>query len=699
MTVTTSERPAAAPGPFNILVTPVMLLICLSMVILPIPPLLLDFLFSFSIAFALTLLTVSINIHRPLEFSVFPTLLLMATLLRLGLNIASTRLVLLHGHEGTIAAGRVIEAFGQVVIAGNYVVGLLVFIILVIVNFVVITKGGSRISEVSARFTLDAMPGKQMAIDADLNSGVIDHEQAKLRREEVTREADFYGAMDGASKFVRGDAIAGLLILLINIIGGLLIGTLQQDMDLTTALRTYALLTIGDGLVTQIPSLLMSTTAAIMVTRVSGAKDIHSQFRQEVLSHPRAILVAATVLIIIGLTPGMPHLAFIGPGLLLILLALQTRRTEQPDKSESTQTEDTQDLPALDWSTIPLVEPLGLDIGYRLISLMQPSEGGDLIDKIKNLRADMSRQFGFLIPAIHIRDNVELEPESYSILFHNIIYARFSLKTDSLLAFATDSTSPIFETPSFKEPSYGLNAWWINSSQRNEAISSGYTVVDCTTVIATHLGKMIEDNISELFGYEETEAWVENLRRESPKLCDELIPEKLSLAQLLPLLKSLLADAIALHDKRLIATTLLQHETLTGNHFELLQKLRIALRRQITSALLENQPQTNILSVFTLTPGLEKMLLMAREQARTETNFSEENIPLEPSLSLQLQQNMNELINHATEKQIAPVLLAGSALWPLISHYARAIPGKALTVLAYPEIPDQLQVEIIGQLG
>lgn len=695
----------------SLLATPLLLLVVLAMLMLPIPPFLLDFLFSFNITLSLILLILTIYINRPLDFSLFPTLLLVATLLRLALNIASTRVVLINGHDGPYAAGKVIEAFGSVVIAGNYFVGLLVFLILVIVNFVVITKGGSRISEVTARFVLDSMPGKQMAIDADLNSGVIDHNEARVKREDITREADFYGAMDGASKFVRGDAIAGLMILLINILGGVTIGIWQYDMSGTEAAQLYGLMTIGDGLVAQIPSLLLSTAAAIMVTRISGAVDMNQQVRQEIIGQPRALMVAAAVLIVIGLVPGMPHVAFVIPGLLMMLFIYRRistdRRTERENvldgKGDETRAASKE---RLTWQDISVVDPIGLNIGYRVISLLNQDPlnpryqgtNGELASQIRLLRREMSEQYGFLIPMIHIRDNLNLDPESYSIQLHNVAVDHFNLHIGQLLAIAMENAQPLPFAPPVKDPGYGLTAYWIPATERESSLHSGYTVVDCSTVMTTHVGKVIEDHMDDLFGFEETQGWLAHLRQISPKLCDELVPDKLPPGILMQVLKRLLADNISIADSPRIAATLLAAEPQQGV-LALLRLARITLRRQIIDPLINHQSIPEQLSVFTLSHELEKMLLMAREQSSRDPQFSEETFAIEPGLSMQLQKNIPELISQAHNKQVEPVLLVAPQLWPLLSRYSRITQHRSLTILTFQEIPDDLQVEIIGQLG
>ena len=697
----------------TLLATPLLLLIVLAMLMLPVPTFCLDFLFSFNITFSLILLIMTLYVQRPLDFSVFPTLLLLATLLRLALNIASTRVVLLNGYEGGDAAGKVIEAFGTVVVAGNYFVGLLVFIILMIVNFVVITKGGSRISEVTARFMLDALPGKQMAIDADLNSGVIDHNEAKAKREDITREADFYGAMDGASKFVRGDAIAGLMILLINILGGITIGTLQYDMSLSEAGRVYGQLTIGDGLVAQIPSLLLSTAAAIMVTRISGSMDMHNQVRHEVSAHPKAVLVAAVVLTAIGMVPGMPHVAFIVPGLVLMIFAWRRMNHVRHQHSELPGTEEvdlSSETKKIQWQDISPVDPIGLDIGYRVISLLGSSERmvkdglasgvvGDaaLASQIRHLRHELSRRYGFLLPTVHIRDNLTLDPQKYVIRLHDTEVEDFLVEIGQLLAISTELTRPLDEGQPTREPSYGLSAYWIAPASRELAIQSGYTVVDCATVVTTHLGKVIESHLHDLLGFEETQGWLNNLRQRVPRLCDELVPDKLSIGRLMQVLKRLLQDQISINDSPRIAETLLQQPE--GDVLMYVQQIRTTLARQIVDPLVNHNVKPRRLSVFTLSPELEKMLLMAKEQAARDARFSEADFAIDPSLSLQLQEQIPTLISQARKGSVEPVLLVAAPLWPLLSRYARVAANLLLKVLTFQEIPEDLQVDIIGQLG
>jgi flagellar biosynthesis protein FlhA len=482
-------------------------MLLLAMVVLPLPPIALDMLFTFNITLSLVVVLVVVYTLRPLDFGVFPSLLLVATLLRLALNVASTRVVLLEGHQGGDAAGKVIEAFGAFVIGGNYAVGLVVFFILVIINFVVVTKGAGRVSEVSARFTLDAMPGKQMAIDADLNSGLIGQDEARARREDVAKEADFYGSMDGASKFVRGDAIAGILILFINILGGLGIGTLQHGLDIGTALRYYVLLTIGDGLVAQIPSLLLSTSTAIIVTRVAGTQDMGGQVVSQLFSSPKALGVAAGILLIMGLIPGMPNLAFLslaaiaGGGAWLI-----AQRQEAEAKAEEElppPAEEAEQPKELTWDDVQPVDIIGLEVGYRLIPLVDRGQGGQLMNRIKGVRKKLSQELGFLIQPVHIRDNLDLSPNAYRISLHGVAMADAEIYPDRDLAINPGRVFGTVQGIETRDPAFDLEAVWIEPSQRDHAQTLGYTVVDASTVVATHLSEILQGHAHELIGHEE----------------------------------------------------------------------------------------------------------------------------------------------------------------------------------------------------
>ena len=539
---------------------PFLLLVILAMVTLPMPPFLLDVLFTFNIALSIVVLLVCVYAMRPLDFAVFPTILLVATLMRLGLNVASTRVVLLYGHEGGDAAGKVIEAFGEVVIGGNYVVGLVVFLILVIINFVVVTKGAGRISEVSARFTLDAMPGKQMAIDADLNAGIIDQEQAKKRREDVTQEADFYGSMDGASKFVRGDAVAGILILVINILGGLGIGMVQHDLSFDLAARYYSLLTIGDGLVAQIPSLLLSTAAAIMVTRVNASHDMGKQVLGQLFGSHKALAVAAGILFIMGIIPGMPHFAFLslaflgGAGAYFIHKKnLEAQEREKAAESETPPPpEPDADVKELDWDDVMPVDMIGLEVGYRLIPMVDKLQGGQLLNRIKGVRKKLSQDLGFLVPSVHIRDNLDLMPGAYRITLMGVIVGESEVYPERELAINPGQVFGNLQGITVKDPAFGLDAVWVEQSQKEQAQTLGYTVVDAGTVVATHLNQLLQAHSHELMGHDEVQQLLDILAKSSPKLVEDLVPGKLSVSIILKVLQNLLMEQVPIKDFRTI---------------------------------------------------------------------------------------------------------------------------------------------------
>ncbi|MCG7964152.1 MAG: flagellar biosynthesis protein FlhA, partial [Candidatus Thiodiazotropha taylori] len=525
---------------------PLVLLMLLAMLVIPLPPIALDLFFTFNITLSLVVMLVVVYTKRPLEFSVFPSMLLIATLLRLALNVASTRVVLLEGHTGGDAAGKVIEAFGAFVIGGNYAVGLVVFLILVIINFVVVTKGAGRVSEVSARFTLDAMPGKQMAIDADLNSGLIDQDEARARREDVAKEADFYGAMDGASKFVRGDAIAGILILFINIIGGLSIGMAQHDLAFSTALQNYVLLTIGDGLVAQIPSLLLSTSAAIIVTRVASTQDVGGQIISQLFTSPKALAVAASVLLVMGVIPGMPNFAFLtlaaaAAGAAWLIWQRQKEPEEEMLIEEPVEQPEQRDL---SWEDVQPVDLVGLEVGYRLIPLVDRNQGGQLMNRIKGVRRKLSQELGFLIPSVHIRDNLDLSPNSYRISLNGVVVAEVEIFPDRELAINPGQVFGQLQGTPTKDPTFGLDAVWIDPEQKDHAQTLGYTVVDASTVVATHLSEILQSQANELLGHEETQQLLDMLARHTPKLVEDLVPKTLSLSVVTKILQNLLSEHV-----------------------------------------------------------------------------------------------------------------------------------------------------------
>lgn len=680
---------------------PVLLLAMLGMMTLPLPPFLLDVLFSFNIALSIVVLLVAVYALRPLDFAVFPTILLVATLLRLALNVASTRVVLLNGHEGGDAAGKVIQAFGEVVIGGNYAVGLVVFLILVIINFVVVTKGAGRISEVSARFTLDAMPGKQMAIDADLNAGLIDQDEARRRREEVSAEADFYGSMDGASKFVRGDAVAGILILFINIIGGLAIGMAQHNLGFGQAMQIYSLLTIGDGLVAQIPSLLLSTSAALMVTRVSSSRDMGEQVISQMFDSPKALVIAAAILITMGIIPGMPHFAFLslaaaaGAGAWLINKRRQKTVTEQQERQQQEETAKpaSSELPELGWNDVQPVDTVGLEVGYRLIPLVDRAQGGELLARIKGIRKKLSQEVGFLIPSVHIRDNLDLPPNGYRISVMGVATGQSEIHPDRELAINPGQVFGNLDGIATQDPAFGLEAVWIDPNERDHAQTLGYTVVDASTVVATHLNQILLKHVADLLGYDEVQNLLELLRKQSPKLVEELVPNAISMNALLTVLKNLLTEQVPIRDLRTIAETLAAHGDGKQDPAALTGLVRAALGRIIVQAIFG---EDSTLPVMALDPNTEQLLLKALQQSRQ--NGHGDDIVLEPGLAERLQ---NALREAAQKQELAgkqPVLLVTAALRPVLARFARYI-SNDIRVLAYPEIPEDKQVTIEASIG
>lgn len=681
---------------------PLLLLVLLGMMTLPVPPFLLDVLFTFNIALAIVVLLVSVYALRPLDFAVFPTILLVATLLRLALNVASTRVVLIHGHEGGAAAGHVIEAFGNVVIGGNYVVGIVVFAILVIINFVVVTKGAGRISEVSARFTLDAMPGKQMAIDADLNSGLIDQEEAKKRRAEVAQEADFYGSMDGASKFVRGDAIAGLLIMFVTLLGGLGIGMLQHGLPFSEAGRIYSLLTIGDGLVAQIPSLLLSTAAAVMVTRVSTSEDMGQQVQRQMFASPKALGVAAAILITMGLVPGMPHLSFVGLGMLAAGGAYwiwhQQQATRKKAEQEAKKQQDL--LPAqratetreLGWDDVTPVDMVGLEVGYRLIPLVDRNQGGQLLARIKGVRKKLSQDLGFLMPSVHIRDNLDLLPNAYRLTLMGVTLAEAEVYPDRELAINPGQVYGPLNGIAAKDPAFGLEAVWIESSQNDQAQSLGYTVVDASTVIATHLNQILHKHAHELLGHEEVQQLMQLLAKSSPKLAEELVPGMISLSTLLKVLQALLQEQVPVRDIRTIAEAIANVAGKSQDPAAMVAAVRVALSRAIVQNLVGLDSQ---LPVITLEPRLEQILLSSLQKAG---QGSEEGILLEPGMAEKLQRSLVEAAQRQEVLGKPAILLVAGPVRAMLSRFARlAVPN--IHVLAYQEIPDNKQVTIVATVG
>lgn len=699
---------------------PLMLMMLLGMMILPVPAFLLDVFFSFNIALSIVVLLVGIYSLRPLDFAVFPTILLLATLLRLALNVASTRVVLLEGHNGGDAAGKVIQAFGEVVIGGNYAVGIVIFLILLIINFVVVTKGAGRISEVSARFTLDAMPGKQMAIDADLNSGLIDQEEAKTRRKDVAGEADFYGAMDGASKFVRGDAIAGILILVINIIGGLGIGMAQHDLEFSDAIEKYILLTIGDGLVAQIPSLLLSVSAAIMVTRVNNSnEDMRTQIMTQLFDSPKALTVSACILFVMGIVPGMPHVAFLGLAAACGGMAyLINRKNSEPSIEEAAgsdrkarmasggdnslptspghqQNELIEGRPEnidVSWDDVMPVDIIGLEVGYRLIPLVDKSQGGELLNRIKGVRKKLSQDLGFLIPSVHIRDNLDLLPNQYRLTLMGVTLGESEVFTDKELAINPGQVFGDLQGVKTTDPAFGLEAIWVDKAIKDKAQTLGYTVVDAGTVIATHLNQIMQKHSDEMLGHEDIQQLLDNLAKNSPKLVEELVPSTVTLNVLRKVLQKLLREQVSIRDFRSIA------EALTGygpsqDTAALTAVARKALARQIVQGIIGNDLE---LPVMTLEPGLEQLLLSSVAQA--QKSGVDEGAFIEPMLADKLQQSIVEAAKKQELVGKALVLLVAAQLRPMLAKFVRMfIPD--MHVLAFTEVPENKRLTIDASIS
>jgi len=690
---------AGAAGMLRLLLTrglgaPLVLLAVLSMVVLPLPPIALDVLFTFNIALSLLVVMAVVNVARPLDFGIFPTVLLLATLLRLALNVASTRVVLLHGHEGTGAAGHVIQAFGEFVVGGNYAVGIVVFAILTIINFVVVTKGAGRISEVSARFTLDAMPGKQMAIDSDLNAGLISQDEARLRRSEVRAEADFYGAMDGASKFVRGDATAGILILLINIIGGLAIGTLSHGLAFSDAARLYTLLTIGDGLVAQIPALLLSTAVAIIVTRMSRPQDLGGELRRQLLTQPRGLAVAGALLGIMGLIPGMPNLAFLlfaalcGGGAWLLRRraagAAAAARTPTAPSAAPVPAEQRE----LSWDDVKPVDLIGVEVGFRLVPLVDKAQGGELLARIRGVRRKLSQELGFLVPSVHIRDNLELAPTAYRISLAGVAIADGVVHPDRELAL---NPGRVFGKPpgiETRDPAFGMEAIWIEPAKREHAQTLGYTVVDASTVIATHLSTVIQTHAHELLGHEEVQQLLNALAKSAPRLVEDLVPKALPLGVIVRVLQGLLAERVPIRNLRTIIETLAEQAPRTQDPQLLQTQVRIALGRQIVQDIAGNSAE---LPVMALDPELEQLLSASLTQAAS-------NAALEPGLAERLQTRLAESAARQETAGEPAVLMVAPSLRASLARFARAsVP--ALHVLAWNEVPDNRRVRLIATIG
>lgn len=676
--------------------TPLFILAALAMVVLPLPPLMLDILFTFNISLALVVLLVTVYTKKPLDFAIFPTVILVATILRLALNIASTRVILLEGHNGADAAGAVIEAFGEVVIGGNYAVGLVVFIILVIINLMVVTSGAARISEVTARFTLDAMPGKQMAIDADLNSGFIDQDQARKRRQEISDEADFYGSMDGANKFVKGDAMAGLVIIAINIIGGLVIGILQHDLPFMKAVEVYTMLTIGDGLVSQIPGLLLSIGTAIIVTRQNKDADMGGQMAAQ-FSNYKVLAVASGIMLIMGIVPGMPHVAFLSLAALLGGATYYLYREANPKAGAVVETRKADVVPGqevapvkeISWDDVQPVDTIGLEVGYRLIPLVDKSQGGELLNRIKGVRKKLSQELGFLIPAVHIRDNLDLEPNTYRVTMMGVTSGESELRHDNELAINPGQVFGTVKGIATKDPAFGLEAVWIAKAQREHAQTLGYTVVDAATVVATHLSQILTSNAAQLLGHEEVQNLLDMLAKSSPKLVDALVPETLQLTVVVKVLQNLLHEGVPIRDMRTIVQTLVDYGAKSQDVDVLTAACRVALKRLIIQEVAGSALEV---PVITFAPELEQMLHQSMQSGGSDGSG------IEPGLAERIQQSLASAAHNQELAGEPAVLLTSGILRSVMARFVKySIPG--LRVLSYQEIPDNKQIRIVSVVG
>ncbi|CNF19312.1 flagellar biosynthesis protein FlhA [Yersinia enterocolitica] len=680
------------PGNFKdtqwqILAGPILILMILSMMVLPLPPFILDLLFTFNIALSIMVLLVAMFTQRTLDFAAFPTILLFSTLLRLSLNVASTRIILMDGHTGAAAAGRVVEAFGHFLVGGNFAIGIVVFVILVIINFMVITKGAGRIAEVGARFVLDGMPGKQMAIDADLNAGLIGEDEAKKRRSDVTQEADFYGSMDGASKFVRGDAVAGLLIMVINVVGGLLVGVLQHNMAVGHAAETYTLLTIGDGLVAQIPALVISTAAGVIVTRVSTDQDVGQQMVTQLFNNPRVMVLSAAVLGLLGMVPGMPNFVFLlfTAALLALAWRLRGKQSQQPTAAEAPVIQDQQQATEATWSDVQLEDPLGMEVGYRLIPMVDFQQNGELLGRIRSIRKKFAQEMGYLPPVVHIRDNLELPPASYRILMKGVEIGSGEAHPGRWLAINPGNAVGTLPGEATQDPAFGLAAVWIESALREQAQIQGFTVVEASTVVATHLNHLISQYASDLFGRQETQQLLDRVSQEMPKLTEDFIPGVVTLTTLHKVLQNLLMERVSIRDMRTIIETLAEHAPNQTDPYELTAVVRVALGRSIAQQWF---PGTGEIQVIGLDAALERLLLQALQGGSG----------LEPGLADRLLEQSRQALQRQDMLGAPPVLLVNHALRALLARFLRrSLPQ--MVVLSNLEIGDNRQIRMTSTIG
>ncbi|WP_265948121.1 flagellar biosynthesis protein FlhA [Dechloromonas sp. A34] len=669
---------------------PVLILMILSMMVLPLPAFVLDLFFTFNIAISVLVLLVAVNTQKTLDFSVFPTVLLVTTLMRLSLNVASTRVVMLEGHTGPDAAGKVIEAFGHFLVGGNFAVGIIVFIILVVINFVVITKGAGRVAEVAARFTLDAMPGKQMAIDADLNAGLIGEEDARRRRSEISREAEFFGSMDGASKFVRGDAIAGIVIMLLNVVGGLIVGVLQHDMAIAQAAKNYTLLTIGDGLVAQIPGLIISIAAGMVVTRVSDDRDIGQQVVSQMFGNSKAIAITAAIVGTLGLIPGMPNLVFLLLASTLGWLAWTMAKAERTivETPVKVAPAPMQEAVEASWSDVAPLDVLGLEVGYRLIPLVDKSQDGELLRRIRGIRKKFAQEVGFLVSPVHIRDNLELKPNAYRILLKGVEVGTGEAFAGQFLAINPGRVAGTLNGAATKDPAFGLPAVWIDAAQREQAQAYGYTVVDASTVVATHLNHLILTHAAELLGRQEVQQLLDHLAKDMPKLVEDLVPKVLPLGTLQKVLQNLLDEGVHIRDMRTVIETVADHATRTQNADELTTQVRNALGRAIVQQIFPGNAEMQVMS---LDPTLERLLAQAVSGGSDNTSF-------EPGLADTLVRETAAAAQRQEGLGLPAVLLVPASLRLLLSRFLRRTVPQ-LKVLAHNEVPENRIIKVTSVIG
>lgn len=669
------------------LAAPFLVLVILSMITIPLPPVVLDVLFTFNIMLSILVLMICIYARRPLDFSIFPTVILFATLLRLGLNVASTRVILIHGNHGTHAAGHVIASFGEFVIGGNYAVGMVVFTVLVIINFIVITKGAERVSEVNARFTLDSLPGKQMAIDADLNSGFIDQTAAALRRREIAIEAEFHGSMDGASKFVKGDAMAGIAILLVNLIGGFVIGVVQHNLSLGDALKYYITLSIGDGLAAQIPSLILATATAVIITRVNHSDHLLSLVSDQMFSNPKVLFIAASVMGCIGVIPGMPNVVFLSLALITGLFAYSlNKKNERKLKLEKASPIKQAKKSDVTLDDIKQPVPMSLEIGYRLINLITPQEKSELLKQIRGIRKELSQQFGFLIQPLHIADNMDIKPSQYQIKIKGNLVGEGEVMADLFLALNMNASAKKIPGIPTKDPTFGIDAIWIRANQKSEAEKAGYSVVDTSTVVATHLRQMIIENVGTIFSHNDATMLIESMKQKSPRLVEEFYPKHLAISDILRVFRNLLSEKVPLRNLSTICETLAEYGSKGLATADLTQLVRKSLGQTIVQNIVGHAKS---LEVFTLDPELESIL----QQGLQQNHFM-----IEPKLAQKMYQSLYEKTQQRVANGDSAILLTSPKLRSHLANFMLAH-IKDLNVLSYEEIPSSMQIQVKDQIA